>query len=33
MLKQIEVPKELRYNQKEAAKFQMEQLRKKVSFI
>lgn len=29
MLKQIEVPRELRYNQKEAAKYQMEQLRKK----
>lgn len=29
MLKQIEVPKELRFNSKEAAKYQMEQLRKK----
>ena len=30
LLKQIEVPKELRFNRHEAAKYQMEQLRKKV---
>ncbi len=31
LLKQIEVPKELRFNRHEAAKYQMEQLRKKVN--
>lgn len=31
LLKQIDVPKELRFNRHEAAKYQMEQLKKKVN--
>ena len=33
LLRQIEIPKELRMNPQEAAKYQMEMLRKKVKFI